>query len=267
MTTRVAATTMRVDDLDAAARDIAAALDTEFITGRHPTFDVEMAASPVVTLVASSTVDPGDGPLVEIAFAVDDPTATAAALAANGVAVRRVGATGSARHVFELHGLPMAIDTAGSSPQPNGPVHTRLDRAVLVVDDIREAASDVARLLGIELSVFDVDNMRISVALGEQGLELIARLDPVIDMEATWHGSVAGFAVQVHDLDRRKAAMAELGVEVSYEFTTAGGMLEVFYGRPGLWGIPTTLVPFHQEGGLIAAMGLEDGADASPTIR
>ena len=173
---------------------------------------------------------------------------------------------GSARHVFELHGLPMAIDSAGSSPQPNGPVHTRLDRAVLVVDDIRAAAGDVARLLGVELSVFDVDNMRISVALGEQGLELISRLDPVIDMEATWHGKVAGYAVQVLDLDRRKAAMAELGVEVSYEFTTAGGMLEVFYGRPGLCGIPITLVPFHEEGGLIAAMGLEDGADASPTI-
>ena len=263
--TRVRSTTMRVDDLDAAARDFASALETEFERRPHPTFDVDAAVSPVVTLVASSGVPAGDGPLAEVEFEVDDVEATVARLSAAGYDVRRVGE--SSRHVFEFHGLPFALTEATDAPAHDATSTTRFDRAVLAVDDARAAAADLKELVGVELNVFDVENMRICVALGEHGIEFIARLDPVIDIEASWHGTVAGYAVQVHDLDHSRARMRELGAEVTHEFTTAGGMLEVFYGRPGLHGVPMTLIPFHEEGGLLESMGLtDDMSDVSPTI-
>ena len=270
--TRVRSTTMRVDDLDAAERDVASALDTRFERRPHPTFGVESAVSPVVTLVASSSV-PGEGPLAEVELEVDDIDAAVARVSGAGREVRRVG---ESRHVFELHGLPFAVtapSTAGTAPAAPStapsttPSTTRFDRAVLVVDDARAAAADLEALVGIALNAFDVDNMRICVALGEHGIEFISRLDPVIDIEASWNGTVAGYAVQVHDLDHSRGRMHELGAEVTHEFTTPGGMLEVFYGRPGLHGVPMTLIPFHEEGSLLESMGLtDDMTDVSPTI-
>lgn len=263
---KVRSTTMRVDDLESAVRDFASALDTQFTWQRHPTFDVDVAVSPVVWLVSSSSLPPGRGPLVEVAFDVDDPETTAAKVAALGIAVRRVVREGSRRHSFDFHGLPMAIDISGV-PTSASPSSTRFDRAVLAVNDLASAAADLKAALGIELTTFDVDNMRIRVGLGDDGIEFLSRMDPVIDIEASWNETVAGFAVQVQDLGHSRERMSDLGIDVTHEFTTEGGMLEVFYGRPGLHGVPTTLIPFHEEGSLIDAMGLTEGmTDVSPKI-
>ncbi|WP_162941664.1 hypothetical protein [Desertimonas flava] len=265
--TRVRSTTMRVDDLEVAARDFASALGTSFERVPHPTFGVESAVSPIVTLVASHSVPATRGPLLEVEFEVGDCHAAAARLAAAGHDVRRVGDGSRPRHAFELHGLPMVVTAPAAADGPSDAATARFDRAVLVVDDARAASGLLKEVLGVELNAFDVDNMRICVAIGEQGIEFISRLDPVIDIETSWHGTVAGYAVQVHDLDHSRERMRELGAEVTHEFTTPGGLLEVFYGRPGLHGVPLTLIPFHEEGALLESMGLTDGVTTvSPTI-
>jgi hypothetical protein len=262
--TRVGRITVQVDDLAAAAKDFAAALGVTFTDGTHPTSGRPMATCPVVTIVPRDA-NSVPGPLAEVELLVDDVDAVAADLHAKGIDVG-AGADGAA--TADFHGVQIAVRPKSAVPPDSGEgPRTRFGRIVLAVDGIAPTAADLKDVFGIALGVYDVDNMRIRVGLGEQGVELIEKMDPVIDIEHFWHVPISGFAIQVPDIDAAKAQMAAIGAVVSHEFTTPGGMLEVYYGKPGLHGVPITLIPYHEDGALLDTMGMgEEGTDVSPTI-
>ncbi len=259
---RIGRVTVQVDDLDQAAADFASAFAIEFERITHPTLGVPAADSEVVCIVARGA-GAIPGPLADVAVVVDDVGVVEQLLAERGITVSP-GADGVL--AVDFHGIPVHLaEGAGNAHAEVGA--SRFDRAVLAVEDIHAASADLAEVVGIALQVFDVDNMRIRVALGEDGIEFIGRMDPQIDIEQLWNWPISGFAVQVEDLDATKARMAALGAVISFEFTTPGGMPEVFYGKPGLHGVPITLMPVHEAGSLLESMGVDDGAtDVSPTI-
>jgi predicted enzyme related to lactoylglutathione lyase len=259
---RIASVTVQVDDLDEARAAFAEALGIEFETIEHPALGVTAAASPVVTVVQRSSGS-SPGPLACVSIVVDDAPATLATLADRGFTVHDAA---DGQCIVDFHGIPVHV-TSATSPATEREAATRYDRAVLAVDDIHAAAADLEALFGISLQIFDVDNMRIRVALGEEGIELIGKMDPQIEIEQLWHWPISGYAVQVADLDATKERMRSLGVGLSFEFTTPGGMPEVFYGKPGLHGVPITLMPRHDAGSLLETMGIDGSSgDVSPTI-
>jgi predicted enzyme related to lactoylglutathione lyase len=208
---------------------------------------------------SSSVVSTWSGPLAAVVVAVDDLAGAVDRFGALGsTAVREYSATTGERTVAmtPLHGLPFHLVESADleRPAPSGP---GLNRVVLAVDDIDRAAADLDALLGIKLTIFDIENMRFRVALGEDGIELIGKMDPVIEIESFWNAPIAGYVIRVDDLDETKQRMEAEHAVVSHEFVTPGGMIEVFYGNPGLHGVPITAIA-AAEGGLLESMGLDE---------
>jgi predicted enzyme related to lactoylglutathione lyase len=257
------AVTVQVDDLDAAVAAFGEAFAVEFERTTHPALGVPAAVSPVGTIVAR-TASSIPGPLADVAVHVDDVNATLARLTERGLTATQLD---SGAWAVDFHGIPIHLEATRSIDDGQADGQARFDRAVLAVEDVHAASADLEAVFGIHLQIFDVDNMRIRVALGEDGIEFIGKMDPVIEIEQLWHWPISGFAVQVRDLDVSKQRMQGVGAQLSYEFTTPGGMPEVFYGRPGLHGVPITLMPWHEPGSLLETMGIDSSAgDVSPTI-
>jgi predicted enzyme related to lactoylglutathione lyase len=207
----------------------------------------------------SPVVSTWNGPLAAVVVAVDDLEDASGRFGALGsTAVREYSSSDGQRAVAmtPLHGLAFHLVESADveQPAPSGP---GLNRVVLAVDDIDRAAADLDTLFGIKLTIFDIENMRFRVALGEDGIELIGKMDPVIEIESFWNPPIAGYVIRVDDLDETKRRMEAEHAVVSHEFVTPGGMVEVFYGNPGLHGVPITAIA-AAEGGLLESMGLDE---------
>ncbi|HRE01860.1 MAG TPA: VOC family protein [Ilumatobacteraceae bacterium] len=259
--TRIHRVTVYANDLDRAADDFAAAFAVGMTRADHPRLGVPAALSEAVSIVGR-TPHSAPGPLAAVELTTPDIGAASAALTERGLAPEH-HADGTLW--VDFHGLPFVVTGPAEPVEAAGA--TRFGRAVLAVDDVDAAVADLAAVFGVSLQAFDVENMRIRVALGEEGIEFIGKLDPQIDIEQLWHWPISGYAVHVDDLDAAKGRMAAAGAVLSYEFITPGGLPEVYYGRPGLHGVPITLMPEHDAGGLLASMGVDgEVGSVAPTM-
>ena len=260
--------TVNVEDLDGAVASFHGAFGLDFAMADDPDTGGRVAQSGRGVAITSRPADPAgsvvartwNGPLSAVVVTVADLDEAISRFAAVGSEpVRRgAGASGEATAVMgPVHGLPFTL-VAWDGQQSDEPTGTRLNRVVLAVDDIDQAAADLHATLGIELTIFDIENMRFRVGLGEDGIELIGKMDPVIEIERFWNSPIAGYVLRVDDLDEAKGRMAAQGAVVSHEFVTPGGMVEVFYGNPGLHGVPITVIAPAEGQGLMDAMGLDE---------
>jgi predicted enzyme related to lactoylglutathione lyase len=260
--------TVNVDDLDAAVASFHGAFGLEFTVADDPDTGGRIACSSRGVAIASRPANAANsavaqtwnGPLSAVVVTVADLDGAISRFAAVGSQPVHIGIGSSgekAAVMAPVHGLPFTL-LAWDGHDRDEPAGTRLNRVVLAVDDIDQAAANLRATLGIELTIFDIENMRFRVGLGEDGIELIGKMDPVIEIERFWNSPIAGYVLRVDDLDEAKDRMAAQGAVVSHEFVTPGGMVEVFYGNPGLHGVPITVIAPAEGQGLMDAMGLDE---------
>jgi hypothetical protein len=96
----------------------------------------------------------------------------------------------------------------------------------------------------MELDVRDVPEMGIRAAIGEEGLELVEKVEAAPKCAEYWAGPLAAVCIRVDDLDEAEARMERAGIPLVQRVQTAGGMRELFYGT-NFHGIPLVLYEQH----------------------
>jgi len=106
----------------------------------------------------------------------------------------------------------------------------KLERVAVAVDDIHAVSDDLAKVFGIELSHMDVEEMGIKAAVGDDGIELVQKIEAAPRCADHWRGPLAALCIGVDDLDAAEARMEEAGFALVQRVETHGGLRELFYG-------------------------------------
>ena len=123
----------------------------------------------------------------------------------------------------------------------------KLARVAVEVGDAAAVAADLGAIFGMELEVRDVPEMGIRAAIGEDGLELVEKVEPEPKCAEFWAGPLAAICIAVDDLDEAERRMERAGVRLVQRVRTAGGMRELFYGT-NFHGVPLVLYEHHEAG-------------------
>jgi Glyoxalase/Bleomycin resistance protein/Dioxygenase superfamily len=116
----------------------------------------------------------------------------------------------------------------------------KLERVVVVVDDLDAVVRDLAGVFDIQLTVIDVESYGIRVALGSNGVELVEKVVDSSPAEKFWAHPLASLILRVDDPEASVERMTSAGFALDHVTDVANGAKEYSFAK-NFHGIPLVL--------------------------
>jgi hypothetical protein len=140
----------------------------------------------------------------------------------------------------------------------------RIDRVVVLVDDVEAVAAQLQAVLGIEMKIFDVASMQSRIGLCDEGFELVQPLGDRPFVSDQVQGPLVAIGLNVDDLDEVERRMAAQGFELTRRTRTNSGAIELSYAC-AFGGLPLVLSSYG-EAGFVAGMGADTASELTPEV-
>ncbi|MBX3510141.1 MAG: VOC family protein [Hyphomonadaceae bacterium] len=129
-----------------------------------------------------------------------------------------------------------------------------LGRVALVVDDMSAVAKSLKEIFEIDLRVVNAEQLGIKAAIGNQGVELVEKVEQEPRLAKHWRGPVAAICIRVDDAKEINRRMEAAGFSYVQSVKTASGLSEFYYGA-NFYGLP--LVIYESSGDFDHEVGAE----------
>jgi hypothetical protein len=183
---------------------------------------------------------PIEGPLLEVALAVNDAEKCKAALVASGhqpVAVNHINETNHDEYLFgpSFHGVPVMVAFEGDQEATLAPFETLEDAATpklgccaVLVDDLDSAVADFQRIYDMAFVPTDAQGLGKRAVVGKHRVKLIERGHS--EFAAEFRGPLAAFEVMYDDVEAQCAKMEAAGIKVLHKRTLRSGRNAYYFG-------------------------------------
>lgn len=136
----------------------------------------------------------------------------------------------------------------------------KLNRVILLVDDLEAAIERFSALLGVEFTVLEVPDLDARAAICDGGIELVASLrDGVLPAGARrGNGVLIGVGFRVDDIDGSKTEATRLGLRAvpEFEIGQAGATFrECVFEKESFGDIPIAIEQFEGDSFVRAILG------------